>query len=77
MRDFRGAADALAKMASLSPGEPSIQMGLGDVAWRQGDRDAARAHWQRALELAPDGAAQLRDALALRLSGRVPTDALR
>jgi tetratricopeptide (TPR) repeat protein len=75
--DVRGAEEALAKMAALDPGEPSILMSLGDVTFQAGDRDGARGHWQRALELAPAGAAELRTALGLRLSGRVPADALR
>jgi Flp pilus assembly protein TadD len=75
--DFKGALAALARMSALDPAEPSIQLSLGDVAYQGGDRDQAREHWQRALELAPAGAEDLRGAVALRLSGHVPAELLR
>jgi tetratricopeptide (TPR) repeat protein len=75
--DLKGAEEALTRMGALDPGEPSIQMSLGDVAYQAGDREGARAHWRKALDLAPAGAQQIRGALGLRLSGQVPADALR
>jgi Flp pilus assembly protein TadD len=69
--DFKGAAAALEKLGSLRPGEPSIQLSLGDAVFQAGDRDGAREHWQRALQLAPADAADLRSALAQRLSGHI------
>jgi tetratricopeptide (TPR) repeat protein len=76
MKDFKGAEAALAKLSSLDPDEPSIQLSLGDVSYQAGDADAAREHWRRALQLAPAGAAELRGAVGLRLSGNIPADAL-
>jgi tetratricopeptide (TPR) repeat protein len=74
MRDFKGAEQALEKMSTLEPAEPMIQLGLGDVTYQAGDKDRAHEHWQRALNLAPANASELRDALSLRLSGHVPAD---
>jgi Flp pilus assembly protein TadD len=62
-------------MSSLDPGEPAIQLSLGDVLYQDGDGDQAREHWRRALQLAPAGATELRNALSLRLAGRVPPEA--
>ncbi len=76
MKDFKGAAEALGKMSSLKPDEPAIQLSLGDVVYQDGDRDRAREHWQRALQLAPADATELRNALGLRLAGGVPAEAL-
>jgi tetratricopeptide (TPR) repeat protein len=76
MRDFKGAAEALQKMSSLEPAEPTIQLRLGDAVYQGGDTGRAREHWQRALELAPADAKELRDALALRLAGRVTAETL-
>jgi tetratricopeptide (TPR) repeat protein len=76
MKDFKGAAAALETLAALKPDEPSIQLSLGDADYRLDDRDGARAHWQRALQLAPADASDLRNALALRLDGRLTADAL-
>jgi Flp pilus assembly protein TadD len=74
MKDFRGAEQALEKMSALEPAEPMIQLSLGDVIYQAGDRDRAREHWQRALQLSPANATELRDALGLRLGGHVPAD---
>jgi tetratricopeptide (TPR) repeat protein len=74
MKDFKGAEQALEKMSALEPLEPMIQLGLGDVTYQAGDKDRARGHWQRALQLAPASATELRDALGLRLGGHVPAD---
>jgi tetratricopeptide (TPR) repeat protein len=76
LRDFKGAEAALTKLSSLDPEEPSIQLSLGDVAYQAGDADAAREHWRRALQLAAAGAAELRSAVGLRLSGKVPAEGL-
>jgi cellulose synthase operon protein C len=74
-KDFKGAEEALAKMSSLDPNEPTIQLSLGDVVYQEGDRMGARDHWQRALQLAPANALDLRNALGVRLAGNVPADA--
>lgn len=72
--DFKGAANALAKMVSLDPDEPTIQLSLGDVLYQAGDRDGAREHWQRALQIAPATASDLRGALGLRLSEKITAE---
>jgi len=69
IKDFKGAEEALERMTSLQPAEPAILLSLGDVVYLEGDRDGARTHWQRALQLAPPGATDLRSALELRLAG--------
>jgi len=66
--DLKGYGKALERMAALEPADPKLQMDLGDALLQAGDRGQARAHWQRALELAPPGASELRDDLAMRLS---------
>jgi tetratricopeptide (TPR) repeat protein len=73
LRDFKGAEQALGKLSSLDPEEPTIQLNLGDVTYQDGDSAGAREHWQRALRLAPPDAAELRAALGLRLSGNFPS----
>ncbi len=70
LKDYKAAAGALKRLSALDPGEPTIQLNLGDVTYQDGDPAGAREHWQRALELAPANAAELRSALGLRLSGR-------
>jgi tetratricopeptide (TPR) repeat protein len=70
MRDFKGAAGALEKLGALEPDEPTIQLNLGDVLYQDGNRDGARERWQRALQLAPASATELRSALGLRLAGQ-------
>jgi tetratricopeptide (TPR) repeat protein len=66
--DVKGLEQALERMAALQPDNPKLQMDLGDALLQVGDRDQARAHWRRALELAPPDASGLRDDLAMRLS---------
>ncbi len=72
--DFKGAVAALEKLSSLKPGEAAIQLSLGDAVYQAGDRDGARAHWQRALQLAPAEAADFKSAVAQRLSGRITAE---
>ncbi len=72
--DFKGAVAALEKLSSLRAGEPGIELSLGDAVYQAGDRDGAREHWQRALQLAPAEATEMRGALAQRLSGRISAD---
>jgi tetratricopeptide (TPR) repeat protein len=77
MRDFKGAADALGKLSSLDPDEPAIQLSLGDAVYQEGDRDGAREHWQRALQLAPADAVKLRNAIGIRLAGQISAETFR
>jgi tetratricopeptide (TPR) repeat protein len=70
MKDYKGAAQALGKMASLEADNPSIRMRLGDMEFQEGDRAGAREDWQKALQLAPADAAELREALGRRLAGQ-------
>ncbi|HEY1764502.1 MAG TPA: tetratricopeptide repeat protein [Opitutaceae bacterium] len=74
MRDFKGAAEALNKLASVKPGDPSVELSLGDSLYQEGDRDAARTHWEHALQAAPANASDLRNAISLRLAGHITTD---
>lgn len=77
MGDFKGAVEALGTLSSLDPGEPTIQLSLGDAQYQSGDRDGAREHWQRALELVPAGATELRRAIGLRLAGQISAGTFR
>lgn len=73
-RDFKGAAQALARLSALEPGDPAVQMSLGDVLYQGGDGTGAHEHWQRALQLAPADASSLRSALGQRLTGSIPAE---
>jgi len=75
--DFKGEEDALEKMSALQPGEPGLQLSLGDACYQEGDRDRAREHWQKALQLAPPEASELRGKLGLRLAGNVSPETFR
>jgi tetratricopeptide (TPR) repeat protein len=68
-KDLRGAADALRRLAALDPDNPTVFLSLGDVLADQGDVTAAKREWQRASKLAKPADAELRTALAQRLSG--------
>ncbi len=68
---FRRAADALGKMASLDPKNPTIQLSLGDVLYQGGESEAARRSWQAALRLTPAHDSGLRAVLGQRLSGNI------
>ena len=71
---FRDAAQALERLRSLQPGNPTVYLSLGDVEFQEGDKDAARRDWQRAYELADPGNAALRGALNDRLNGPITED---
>jgi len=77
VKDYRGAAEALERLASLQPRNPTVYLSLGDVQYQEGDADRARRNWQRALELAAAGSADLRDAINVRLSGHITADTFR
>jgi tetratricopeptide (TPR) repeat protein len=70
-RQFRAAADALARLATLQPGNPTVEISLGDMLYQAGDPAAARPHWEKALVDAAPGDADLRQALQERLGGRI------
>ncbi|HEY5080269.1 MAG TPA: tetratricopeptide repeat protein, partial [Opitutaceae bacterium] len=76
MKDYKRAKEALATMAALQPANPSVRMSLGDMEYQDGDREAARQDWQRALQLAPADAAEMKEAIARRLAGHFPSEAL-
>jgi Flp pilus assembly protein TadD len=48
-----GTVDELRRAAELGETEPGMYVQLGDLEARSGDRDAARAAYRRALEIAP------------------------
>jgi tetratricopeptide (TPR) repeat protein len=76
-REYRGAAEALERLASIQPRNPTVYLSLGDVEYQQGDAEKARRNWQRALDLAGDGNADLRNAINTRLSGQMTADTFR
>jgi tetratricopeptide (TPR) repeat protein len=69
------AAAALKKLAQLQPGNPTVLLGLGDIAKQQGHDAEAVANWRRALALAGDRVPALRAALLDRLKGSGPDSA--
>ena len=71
LKQFRRAAEALEKLVSLEPENPTIHLSLGDVIYQDGNAAEARRHWQKARQLVAAGDNELRDALDLRLSGRI------
>jgi Flp pilus assembly protein TadD len=77
LEQYRGAAEALEKLASLQPRNPTVYLSLGDVLYQEGNEDQARRNWQRALELTGGGSADLRNAINVRLSGRITADTFR
>jgi len=77
LKEFRGAEEALEKMASLQPRNATIYLSLGDILYQEGNAEQARRDWQRALDLAAAGDSQLRDAIGARLSGDITADTFR
>jgi tetratricopeptide (TPR) repeat protein len=76
-RDFGGAAQALEKLETLQPGNPTVYLSLGDVLYQAGDAGKARSQWQKALDLTSTRSAALRDAIRARLTGPVTEDTFR
>jgi tetratricopeptide (TPR) repeat protein len=72
--NFSGAAEALEKMSSLDPANPTIELSLGDVLYQGGKPSVAREHWQRAERLAPKDDRALSEALDTRLRGNVTAE---
>lgn len=68
---FGDAAEALEKLASLQPGNPTVYLSLGDVLYRGGNKEEARLNWQKALSLTATGNTDLRDAIGQRLNGPI------
>jgi len=77
LKQFRRAAEALEKMAALDPGNPTIHLSLGDVIYQDGNAAQAQRHWELARRLVAPADHELRDALDLRLSGRITADTFR
>ena len=71
LKQLRPAAEALARMASLEPKNPTILLSLGDVVYQEGKVEEARHWWESARPLVAPGDHELRSALDLRLSGRI------
>jgi len=71
LKQFQPAAEALAKMAALQPGNPTIHLSWGDVLYQAGDTAQANRQWQQALQSVPPGDSELRAALRERLEGRI------
>ena len=61
-------------MATLQPDNPTIYLSLGDVWYQDGQPDQARRNWEKALQFAAAGDAELRSALGDRLSGRITAE---
>ena len=76
-RDFKGAAEALARLQALQPGNPTIYLSLGDVLYQSGDAARARSEWQKALDLTSSRNIALREAIRSRLTGPITDDTFR
>lgn len=74
LKQFRRAAEALEKMVSLEPENPTIYLSLGDVVYQDGNAAQAQSHWQKARQLVASGDNELRAALDLRLSGQITAE---
>ncbi|HET7535588.1 MAG TPA: tetratricopeptide repeat protein, partial [Candidatus Didemnitutus sp.] len=74
LKQFRRAADVLAKLATLDPQNPTIYLSLGDVVYQGGDAAQARQHWQKARQLLGAGNNELRAALDARLNGPITAE---
>ena len=74
LKQFPRATEALSKMVSLQPDNPTIYLSLGDVLFQDGKGDEARRKWEKALKLSAEGDTELRGALNDRLSGRISTE---
>jgi tetratricopeptide (TPR) repeat protein len=71
MGRFGEAADALQSLSTLQPGNPTVYLSLGDVQYQNGDRDKARASWQKALEFSRTSDTELHGAIDSRLNGPI------
>ena len=76
-KEWRGAAAALEKLASLQPRNPTVYLSLGDVQFQEGEGEQAHRNWRRALELAGAGDKDLTNAINARLTGPVTADTFR
>jgi tetratricopeptide (TPR) repeat protein len=74
LKQYRRAAQVLEKMVSLEPENPTIYLSLGDVIYQDGNADEAHRHWRKARQLVAAGDNELKDALDLRLSGRITAE---
>lgn len=68
LKDYARAAGALGKLTDLQPENPAVFMNLGDVQFLGGDKERARASWEKALSLAGPGDDRLRADAQLRLN---------
>jgi tetratricopeptide (TPR) repeat protein len=76
-KQYPGAADALGKLESLQPANPTVYLSLGDVLYEEGNASDARRNWQKALDLTSANDAGLRTAIANRLKGPITEDTFR
>ncbi len=76
-KEYRGAAEALEKLATLQPRNPTVYLSLGDVQYQEGEADQAHRNWQRAMDLTGAGDLELRGAIGARLSGQITADTFR
>ena len=77
LKQFRRAAEELQKLVALDPENPTIHLSLGDVVYQDGNAAEAQRHWQAARRLLGPGDRELREAVDLRLSGRITADTFR
>jgi Flp pilus assembly protein TadD len=77
IKEYRSAAEALEKLASLQPRNPTVYLSLGDILYQEGDSKQARRDWQRAFDLTYSGDSELRNAINVRLSGNITVDTFR
>jgi len=73
--NYEKARSAFEEAASHDQESPSMHSGLGFIELRDGDRPAAHAHFQRALDVATDKMEALYDIVSLCQSGGFGSDA--
>lgn len=76
-KDFRGATEALNRMAALDPSNATVFLSLGDVLYQGGDPARARLMWSRASKLVKPGDTELQSAISQRLNGAITADTFR
>lgn len=77
LKQFGRAAQALEKMVSIDPENPTFHLTLGDVLYQDGKAERARRSWTKAKELVAAGDRELVAALDRRLNGPITDDLFR
>jgi Flp pilus assembly protein TadD len=72
LKQYAPARQALQKMLTLAPGNPTVLLHLGDATYLAGDKAEARQHWEKARQRVTASDGELTAALDARLKGPFP-----